>query len=325
MRSDYLQDVRYKLQKRVRRLNGATWENFLFLLRQFWVFLDTSPILHGTVEQLLASYPNWEQDAKQIFAGKHVAGDNETESAGIAYGVLRLYAKQEDPRIVSRFLPLTRPDKFDDMVERFRSVYLEPFYEYIDEHLDDPRFVLNVLLRFKRTCEWFRRKELYALWEADTRTGEKRLALKLYEYLYEEGVEFSVEPWSASGEADLVASQQSNEPLIADAKVFNPEKGKSKRYLLQGFRQIYQYTSDYNEPIGYLVIFNTSDSQLRFAVGASAEPLPRIVLNNKTIFFLVIDIYPHSLSASKRPQPEIVEMSEGEIVGSATAPQANAE
>jgi hypothetical protein len=45
-----------------------------------------------------------------------------------------------------------------------------------------------------------------------------------------------------------------------------------------------------------------------------------VVVNNKTIFFLVVDLYPHDTSASKRPQPDVVEISEQEIVGAAAGP-----
>jgi hypothetical protein len=161
---------------------------------------------------------------------------------------------------------------------------------------------------------------LYALWNSDTQRGEKRLALKLYEYLHSQGIIFTIEPKSASGKADLVSSQISSEPLIADAKIFNPEKGKSAPYILKGFRQIYQYTSDFNEPIGYLIIFNTSDKQLRFVLASNTDLLPKVVVNNKNIFFLVIDLYPHETSASKRPQPDVIEITEQQIVGLAAGP-----
>jgi hypothetical protein len=176
---------------------------------------------------------------------------------------------------------------------------------------------LGSLIRFKHACEWFWREELYKLWQDETHRGEKKLALRLYEFLHSQGIQFSIEPWSVSGEVDLVSIQSSNEPLIADAKIFNPEKSKGARYITQGFRQVYQYTSDYNEPIGYLIIFNTSDKHLRFALSSGSEPVPKVVVNNKTIFFLVIDLYPHETSASKRPQPEVVEITEQDIVGAA--------
>jgi hypothetical protein len=176
------------------------------------------------------------------------------------------------------------------------------------------------LLRFKRLCEWFWRETLYDAWSKSPNRGEKILAVRLYEFLFTQGIHIHIEPSSVSGEADMVSSQEGPERLIADAKVFNPEKGKGTQYLVQGFRQIYQYTADYNESLGYLIIFNTSDKHLRLSVSGSADPLPRIVLNHKTILFLVIDIYPHETTASKRPQGEIFEITEAQIVGCTTDP-----
>ena len=66
----------------------------------------------------------------------------------------------------------------------------------------------------------------------------------------------------------MVSVQVGDERLIADAKVFGPETGKG--YIGQGFRQVYQYTCDYNQAIGYLVIFNTSEKQLNFLLPATA-------------------------------------------------------
>jgi len=204
-------------------------------------------------------------------------------------------------------------------LDAFRHLYLEPFYEYVDEHLDDRNFILYCLERYKRICEWFERERLFQMWSAETQRGEKLLALDLYRYLFEQGVEFHIEPWSVSGEADMVAAQASDNPLIADVKVFNPSRSKGKAYVIRALHQVHTYTCDYNQPLGYVVIFNTSASQLRFSVGNPAQPLPRVLFNNKTVFFLVIDIFPHSESASERRNLEIVEITEAELVGSQKA------
>ena len=89
-----------------------------------------------------------------------------------------------------------------------------------------------------------------------------------------------------------MAAQNSEDPLIADVKIFCPDKSKNKSYIIQGFRQIYQYTLDYNEPFGYLIIFKTSDRDIKFSLQDSTQKTPLINYNNKTIFFFVIDIFP---------------------------------
>ena len=174
-------------------------------------------------------------------------------------------------------------------------------------------FILSILRHYKHKCEWFQRNKLYNIWEKDTRRGEKNLALHLYEYLHDQGITFFIEPSSVSGEADLVASQGDDEPLIADAKIFDPEKSKDKQYIAKGFRQIYDYTLDYNEPVGFLVIFKTCEENLKFGLAHASQGTPYIQHNGKTIFFVTIDIFPYEESASKRGKLKYVELSEEDL------------
>ena len=316
MESVFLQNVRYKLQKRVRRLNGADFESFLFLLKAFWVFFDHSPLLTALAQELVAKVPEYMDTVNRTGGGQMFFGENEAESAAIGYGVLRKLADHDRPDALSGFCT---PGDFDKMLDQFRAHYLEPFYEYFDEHLDDRLYVLHSLLRYKQTCEWFRREHLFDMAISDTKRGERRLAFNLYEYLHERGLEFSIEPTSASGEADMVAIQQgSREPLIADAKIFNPGASKGKPYLIRGFHQVYRYTCDYNEPVGYLIIFNMCDRPLRFLLKAASDAIPRVVYNHKTIFLLEIDIYPYAEPASKRGRPDSIDVSEEDLTVSPT-------
>jgi hypothetical protein len=313
MNAQFVQNIRYKLQKRVRRLNSASPDHFLYELQRFWVFFDEQAILRGLGSELIARTPSLEPSVETIFNGQVFEGSTEQESAAIGMGVLRRFSKEDKPDAFYR-LVLSRGGNYGESLDSFRSLYLEPFYEYIDENLDDRNYVLFLLTRYKRRSEWFERDRLYRAWEGDTKRGEKFLALDLYEYLYAEGVDFQIEPWSVSGEADMVASQSSGTPFIADAKIFNPEKGKGAPYLRQAFQQIYQYTCDHNQPTGYLVIFSTCDKRLSFDLRPAAEPIPRLVLNNKTVFFMDIDLFPHTEPASRRQSPEHVRITEQEII-----------
>ena len=314
MESLFLQNVRYKLQKRVRRLNGADFESFLFMLKAFWAFFDDSPLLTAIAEELLGKVPDYLDSVSKICSDQILFGSNEAESAAIGYGVLRTFADKDQPGDLFNFCRYGESDK---MLDEFRTHYLEPFYEYFDEHLDDRLYVLHSLLRYKQACEWFRRKDLFEIASSDTRHGERRLAFNLYEYLHERGLEFSIEPSSASGEADMVATQQgSREPLIADAKILDPGASKGKPYLIRGFHQVYQYTCDYNEPIGYLIMFNMCDRRLRFLLKAASDSVPRVVYNHKTIFLIEIDIYPHAEPASKRGKPDTIDITEEELTAS---------
>jgi hypothetical protein len=324
MHTEYLQSLRYKLQKRIRRQKATGFDTYIFVLRQLWGFLDAEPAFVAIQAELHQRWPTADSIAETIVKEGLQAADqkdllvgplaDEHEWTAVSLGVLRRFARLDDYQTIKRFVLDQSSTKYDDYFSAFSQFYLDPFYEYIDERLDDPQFVLGQLIRFKHLCEWFWRDTLYKAWES-AKLGEKVLAMRLYEFLFTEGIHIHIEPLSASGEADMVSSQEGNDRLIADAKVFNPNKRKDAKYIIQGFRQVYQYTTDYNAAIGYLLIFNTSDKQLRLVVSGSADPLPRVVLNHKTICFLVIDLYPHETSASKRPQAEIAEITEAEILG----------
>ncbi|MFY9560304.1 MAG: hypothetical protein WAQ52_08740 [Terriglobales bacterium] len=313
------------MQKRIRRQKSAEVDTYIPLLRQLLQFLSGEPLFVAIQTELMQRFPDAESVAETIIKESLEIADkknligrplaNEEEWAAVSLGVLRRFSALNDSRTANRFVLPQASTAYKDYLSGLSDLYLTPFYEYLDERLDDPQFILGQLVRFKHLCEWFWRNDLFRSCEADSKHGEKTLAMKLYEFLFTEGIHVHIEPWSASGEADMVGSQEGPEPLIADAKVFNPDKGKSTKYILQGFRQTYQYTVDHNEAVGYLIIFNTSKKQLRFAVTGSAAPLPRVVLNHKTIFFLVIDLYPHETSASKRPQPEVAEITEADILG----------
>ena len=56
MQDAFVQAIRYKLQKRVRRLNSADYQHFPMLLRVFFHFFDNSPILSGVRDELLARW-----------------------------------------------------------------------------------------------------------------------------------------------------------------------------------------------------------------------------------------------------------------------------
>jgi hypothetical protein len=43
--------------------------------------------------------------------------------------------------------------------------------------------------------------------------------------------EFHIEPESASGRPDLISAQTGKDRLVADVKVFNPERGQNTAYI----------------------------------------------------------------------------------------------
>ena len=315
MDSEYIQQIRYKLQKRLKRLNTADFQSFHWILIQVWGFLQENEVTKGILDDLERRFPACEQDADKTITGQPQVGTTESENDAICYWTAKKCALSERPDIEIQIGHiLSHSSKHDDAIETFRLSYIEPLFDYIDEQIDDKRMVLVLLKKFKHRCEWFRRAGMFKRFKDDTGQGEKILAEDLYEYLHDQGVQFHVEPESASGRIDLVASQSGKDRLVADAKLFNPERGQDRGYIVKGFRQIYDYTRDFNESFGYLVIFKTCEQDLAIPTEHQESSVPFITHNNKTIFLVIIDIFDYPESASKRGKLQTYEITPQQFV-----------
>lgn len=319
MHSDLIQALRYKLQKRVRRLNAVSYHHFHATLKQFWAFLHAQPVLVGVLDELLPRFPDLGPHVEQQMTSHEViVCDDEDENAAFAFLVLKRCVESGDAMTEAMIgHNFGGVNHHDHALEAFRVAFVDPLYEYLDEHLDDQRAVLAILRRYKHKCESFQRRKLYDLWHADTTKGEESLAFHLYEYLHDQGVGVTIEPYSESGRVDMIAAQGTDDPLVADAKVFTPDKGRP--YLCHGFHQVYQYTLDYNEPFGYLVVFKACPEDLKFALPGQEQSVPFVTHNHKTIFLLTIDIYPHDKSASKRGYLKTYEVGVDDLIRAADA------
>ena len=315
MHDAFVQAIRYKLQKRVRRLDSADYQHFPMLLRVFFQFVDDSPILSGVRDELLSRVVDQDVPAKvdRLLEAEVVYGTTEAESAAIGYHVLKKIAEKPERDLVLN-IALNLSGNAEECLDTVRNVFLEPFYEYVDEHLDYQQAILYFLRRYKHRCEWFHAEQLrQAVWD-DTPKGEKTLALDLYEYLHEQGIDFHVEPHSSSGIPDFVADQVGKERVIADTKLFWTERSKGKSYIISGFNQAYTYACDYNEPCAYLVIYKMSGEALNFLVPTTKSWFPSLTVNNKTIFFIVVDIFEYGTSASKRGPMKSVDITAQDLV-----------
>lgn len=319
MQDKYIQALRYKLQKRVRRLNSVPYNLFPHELKQFFAFFDAMPLLCSVRDELLAAVT--EGRLEHLMSqfddeeGVAVMGNTEAEQAALGYRILKRFegfGDEFDPFVLGR--RYGRADNVSEAFDRCREVFLEPFYEYVDEHIDDQQAVLYFLRKYKHRCEWFRRDELRELACNDTVRAEHSLAYDLYEYLHDQGIDFNIEPRSASGRPDLLAEQVGEDKVVADAKLFWPERSKDKSYLCTGFNQVYTYARDYNETFAYLVIFKLCEDDLRFALPATSGLFPSLSHNNKTIFLVTVDLCDYGTTASGRGKLKVYEISADDLI-----------
>lgn len=297
MDSHYLQQQRFQLQKRVRRLNSCGWQLFHSSFVQFWNYLHAQPLLRGVIARMSAEAPQHTDGLTALTKLREIPMFSfEQEAAAFVFRVIEHCAGQPvdgtigpETQIGSA---LTQATKRDEALDAFREHFLEPFYELLDEALDQQAAVLSLLVKYKRKVEWFERGQLAAV----AVKGERALAQHLYAYLFDQGMEFNIEPQSASGEADLVAKD-----LILDAKVFDGDAcSRGTRNIKHGVNQVLAYTRDFNQAVGYLVVFRTCPEDLQFDFANGKTLVPFVSFGGKTLYVLVIDICDYGTSASKR-------------------------
>jgi len=297
MDSNYLQQQRFLLQKKVKRLNSCDYKVFHSLFVQFWGYLRSHTLYAGVLAQLAAEAPQYEQEVESVSKGDLIVFESEKEAIHFNFRIMEYCAAKPlssgtGPE-VSIGQGIAGGSKYPEMLDGFRAGYLEPFYEYLDEAIDGKAAVLSLLLKYKRHVEWFARDEVRAL---ISKGGERTMAKHMYAYLFDQGLEFNIEPQSVSGEADLVAPE-----LVLDAKLFDGESTRhGKRYILHGVNQLLTYTRDYLQQVGYLAVYRTCPEDLQFSFARSDMLVPFMVIDGRIIYFLVIDLCEHAASASKR-------------------------
>lgn len=202
---------------------------------------------------------------------QRVYGETTEEAATIAYLVWHSDAAQTNP-----YRSQLGTVKLSD----YKDWYVEPLLEYLDETFDDANVALALLMRYKHKVEWYKRAEVLRIYEEDTGRGEKNLKRHMFEFLFDQGLPFHVEPVAASGEPDIVALDGMHHPLIGEVKVFDPEGNRGAPFIRKAFSQAYRYADNYNEPVAYLIVFNVSKKQLR--VELPSEPTECQDLNSIT-------------------------------------------
>jgi hypothetical protein len=320
MDSAYLQRIRFQLQKRFRRLNSCSYLLFHSSVVQFWNYLQANPLTAGILAKLEAEALPYTAEISDITTKHEIAEfTTEAEQFGFVYRVVQHCALQP---LANHLGPevkighaLSNERKHDEALNHFREIFLEPLYEYVDDALDQQGAVLSLLIKYKRKVEWFERDVLAELAAGD----ERMLAKHLYAYLFDQGLDFHVEPQSVSGEADLVAPE-----LVLDAKVFDGAR-RGVSYLASGVHQVHTYARDFNQEVGYLVVYKTCPETLDFPFSASGQLAPCLTVGGKTIYIFVVDVCHYESTASKRGAMKVHTIDQDYLLRNATGPVAISE
>lgn len=317
-----------KFNKRLEQVRQAKHASFQESLREFWDFFDEDPFLTKIRQNAVIQIPNL-QDLVQQRMGGSTATENLSKpyQNAITIELLRTLADFEFGNFRGAVKRCILPREFsfygnqndldNSEIEVFKSIYLNRLANYVETELEttiedelNRSEVFNQLLRYKHRSEWFEYQRLFQIYEKETdentRKAEKMLASDLYAYLYDHGIEFHIEPKSVKGSVDLISAQKDNR-LLADTKIFDG-KSRGKAYICSGFVQVYSYSKQYNEAVAYLIIYNVSATDLEINLPHDENELAYFEYNGKRFYFIVIDIYPNSIPASKRKNLKSIEI-----------------
>jgi hypothetical protein len=297
--------LRSDLQTRKSRVFRANDSTFILELRGFFDFIDSKPTLKALRKELDFGKPEF--TSKNILELAGIVPNSEIERVKHCLGVLDYFMtlqkgafSQYLQHLCHRIAGAVR-DEHTPMfaLNLFRDTFFLPLYGYLDERIEDYGIILYLLQRFKFRTETFDRDSLFELYKSNPQKSEDLLDKQVRKFLFDQGVDYPLStPLSASGRSDIVAELHTEDPLVLEIKIFDSERGYDRSYIRKGFRQIYDYTNDYNKSVGYLLIFNASEVDLNFNLKSKTET--KIELDGKTFYIVVVDIYPDTVPSSKK-------------------------
>lgn len=332
-----IQRTRYLLRARFRRAQTCPTAMFVNSCKQLINWINNHPLLRYVVTDL-AKVEGYHVDRiSQTFVEvPHASGayhpgtytaDNSLKHSSVCYHIIaglaaieKLDQHKENFLLccLGEYLNEDEHIKIDDALSVLRDVAIDGLYEYLDEHLDERNSIYSILIKYKQRCEWFRKNRLrnYAENGLEGKKGELALAIDVQEYVLNQGVDFFVEPASASGEADLIIKSSEGRHIVIDAKYIKDESNRStiSSKLSSGFHQVSRYCNDFNVSDGFLVNFVSNSTRIRLDLDIQ-DGFPYLQLGSKTIYYIEVNIAKEP-SASKSGKAVEVEISKDELISS---------
>lgn len=334
MDDQLIQRSRYVLKTRIRRAKTCPRNLFPSACFHLLNWINNHPVFYGALVILRTNKPGFKEELNNFLRNdKKSDADYEAfkysatstiEHSAICLFIIEFIANMSEEEIlysgffheITYYLLNNFQHERDEQLETLRNVALDGLYEYLDEQIDGRNVLYGIILKYKQRSEWFRRERLRTLVNqgVEGKSGERALAVDLQEYIFNQGVEFYIEPSSASGEADLIIKAAEGKNNIIDAKYIKPDSTRSEivRKISSGFHQVFRYCEDYNEYEGYLVTFVNLDKRIDFEL-EEVDGIKIFRLGSKVIYHLFVDIT-DSPSASKSGKAEEILIKRDELV-----------
>lgn len=178
-------------------------------------------------------------------------------------------------------------------IDEFAKVFLDPLVDYLILWQERDDQVLALLIRYKQRSEWFSAEHLMEIAESTAGQVEKALKMDFYEYLFDCGVDFAIDPKSPAGkgETDVMSAKFADDRrLVLEAKVFDEEQ-RNQSWVKKGLAQASSYAHDWSEPRAHLMIYNVVPNSVLSFSGATEHGTYWVKnVNGIPIFLIVLNL-----------------------------------
>ena len=313
----YHRDLQVRLQERYRRLFKATYSSFPAETQYFREFLRCAPALWAIVNTIIES--EGDLDPQQWIDAnfdhyQYRWPQTEIGRAKVAWHLLNLWADSEDANVYTTVF--STENNLDACIRDMTEAVLEPFVDFLQEHLAVESDTLYLLERYSRQVEWFDREDLYSRYSSDTARGEAVYDRHLRRFLFAQGVDYPFsQPASASGIADVVSAVDTDDPLVCEIKLFDGDR-YSTSYIAKGVRQVLEYAKDYGKVVGHLVICNLTDRVVLLPSDSPASDWPaRLAIGEITVHLVQVRARPET-AASRLGKVDPIVLERNDLVAS---------
>lgn len=189
--------------------------------------------------------------------------------------------------------------KLSEAIRIFSEIFLEPLVSYLRGGLELRHRILLLLSRYRQRSEWFKDDTKVNTILENEGEIEKQLKRDFFLYLYDNGIDFSIESESPEGgaEVDVLATLPELGPFPIEIKVFDGIK-RDSAYISGGIAQAHEYARTFNSSEAYYIVYNVSENTRIVLPGISDESqIIKIQLSSITINSIVINLrttYPAS-------------------------------
>lgn len=149
---------------------------------------------------------------------------------------------------------------FLDSLKVLTAVFLNPLITYLKSGIGIEDKILSILSRYKQRTEWF---GLDVEYTADDSQLEQKLRKDVLRYLFDNGIDFSVESQipPGGGKVDILPVLPGWGQLPIEIKVFDGHL-RSSKYVSSGLAQAADYARKFNKSSAYYFVFNIKEDSV---------------------------------------------------------------